>query len=150
MGYPHLWITTGELIVDDNNDNIELCPTTKKAPNVKKDASNGRFVKGNKSGGRPVLPKEMVELCRAFTPEAIKILMSIAKNTKSAKRERIMASTALLDRAYGKPYQMPALAEGSELTTPQVVVTLTPDEYKKMKAEQDSKLLQKEQQTDQL
>lgn len=133
-----------------NEDEIKLCPPTKKAPSIKKDASSGRFVKGNKSGGRPVLPKEMVEICRAFTPEAIQILMSIAKNTKSAKRERIMASTALLDRAYGKPQAMPALDEGGALTTPQVVVTLTPDEYKKMKAEQDSKLLQKEQDADQL
>jgi len=129
---------------------IKLCPTTKKAPTVKKDASNGRFVKGNKSGGRPTLPKEMVEMCRAATPDAINTLMSIMRNTKSNKRERIMASTALLDRAYGKPQAMPSVEEGIELTTPQVVVTLSPDEYKKMKADQDSKLLQKEQETDQL
>lgn len=131
-------------------DNTTPDPILVKPQKIEKDPKSGRFLKGNKGGGRPVLPKEMVEMCRAATPDAIKTLCSIMRNTKSAKRERIMASTALLDRAYGKPQAMPALEDGGELTTPQVVVTLTPDEYKKMKAEQDSKLLQNEQEADQL
>ena len=55
--------------------------------------------------GRPKEDKTIRELAKAFTADAIETLVSIAKNPKASDSARVQASTALLDRAWGKPAQ---------------------------------------------
>jgi hypothetical protein len=59
---------------------------------------------GNPSG-RPKEDKTIRDLARAHTADAIETLISIAKNPKASDSARVQASTALLDRAWGKPTQ---------------------------------------------
>ena len=59
---------------------------------------------GNPSG-RPKEDKTIRELAKAYTADAIETLVSIAKNIKASDSARVQASTALLDRAWGKPAQ---------------------------------------------
>ncbi len=59
---------------------------------------------GNPSG-RPKEDKAIRELARAYTADALETLVTIAKNPKASDSARVQASTALLDRAWGKPTQ---------------------------------------------
>jgi Family of unknown function (DUF5681) len=65
------------------------------------------FQKGQSGnpGGRPKVVAEVKELARAHTGEAIKTLVSIMTNPKSAPAARVSAANSLLDRGYGKPPQ---------------------------------------------
>jgi hypothetical protein len=54
--------------------------------------------------GRPVgsgKPADVIEMCRALTPEAVQALYQALSNP----RERVQAATALLDRGWGRPHQ---------------------------------------------
>ena len=55
--------------------------------------------------GRPKEDKTIRDLAKAYTADAIETLVSIAKNPKASDSARVQASTALLDRAWGKPVQ---------------------------------------------
>jgi Family of unknown function (DUF5681) len=71
------------------------------------DRHAGMFQPG-KSGnplGRPKEDKTIRDLARAHTADAIETLISIAKNPKASDSARVQASTALLDRGWGKPVQ---------------------------------------------
>lgn len=66
----------------------------------------GRFVAGNKSGGRPKVPEELREAIRASCPDAVRYLVEVMSNPKEKTAYRIDAAKTLLDRGYGKPTQM--------------------------------------------
>jgi hypothetical protein len=68
--------------------------------------SNGRFPRGvsGNPGGQPKGLAEVRELARQHTPLAIGTLVRIAGKGKS-EMAQIAASTALLDRAWGRPTQ---------------------------------------------
>jgi hypothetical protein len=53
-------------------------------------------------GGRPTGVKDMTQLARAHTVDAIRALVAALQKP----RERVAAATALLDRGWGKPVQM--------------------------------------------
>ena len=59
---------------------------------------------GNPSG-RPKSDETIRDLARAYTEEAIAALVEIATNPKASDSARVQASTALLDRGWGKPTQ---------------------------------------------
>ena len=64
---------------------------------------------GERRGGRkPGVPNratgEIKAVAQAYGPEAIRTLADLMR-TASSETARIMATTALLDRAYGKPRQ---------------------------------------------
>ena len=59
---------------------------------------------GNPSG-RPKEDRTIRELAKAHTVDAINALASIVKNPKASDSAKVQASTALLDRAWGKPAQ---------------------------------------------
>jgi Family of unknown function (DUF5681) len=65
------------------------------------------FKKGQSGnpGGRPKVIAEVRELAREYTGEAVKTLVSIMTNPKSAPAARVSAANALLDRGYGRPPQ---------------------------------------------
>ena len=64
---------------------------------------NGRFLPGNKGGGRPKEDPEVKEILKAACPEAARRLVEYMsdKNAKIA----MWAITEVLDRTQGKPMQ---------------------------------------------
>jgi hypothetical protein len=49
--------------------------------------------------------KEVQELARVYTEDAIQTLAEICKSKKSPPAARVAAASALLDRGFGKPAQ---------------------------------------------
>ena len=68
---------------------------------------SGMFQPGQSGNptGRPREDKTIRDIARAHTASAIETLVTIAKNPKASDSARVQASTALLDRAWGKPVQ---------------------------------------------
>jgi hypothetical protein len=80
-------------------------------------------------GGRPK-SKELRDLCRTYTADAVKMLAKIALKGKG-EMTRVIAIRELLDRSYGRPMQALEVAiddnrleEQPELTPPEVVEAL--------------------------
>ena len=67
--------------------------------------SDGRFLPGNRTGGRKKLPEELVELCRALSPKAIETAKEIMLDKNASAQSRLKAAEIILDRGYGKPQQ---------------------------------------------
>ena len=84
-----------------------------------------RFQKGQSGnpGGRPKADFAIQELARSHGPAAIETLAKIAAKGKSESAQ-IAASTALLDRGYGKPAQL-NMTDPAQLRT---VTDLTDEE----------------------
>jgi hypothetical protein len=61
-------------------------------------------VSGN-PGGRPKELRDVVELARTHSPDAIDTLASVMVDAKTPPAARVAAATALLDRGWGKPGQ---------------------------------------------
>lgn len=66
---------------------------------------NPNWVKGvsGNPGGRPKAMREVTELARQEGPASIKALALIRDMAKAPPAARVAASTALLDRGFGKP-----------------------------------------------
>jgi len=62
--------------------------------------------KSGNPAGKPKEICEMIALARTYTPEAVRGLADIARDTKKAPAAaRVMAWNSLLDRAWGEPVQ---------------------------------------------
>ncbi|MCJ2030725.1 DUF5681 domain-containing protein [Methylobacterium sp. J-043] len=79
-------------------DNPHLSPEACRARGWKKGQS------GNPKGKPPVI-REVVELAKQQTENAIEALVSIMGNEKSNASARVQAAVALLDRGWGRPKQ---------------------------------------------
>ncbi len=70
-----------------------------------RDAVTGRFLPGNKSGGRKRLPEESRKILQEAAPDACQLLVQTI-NDKDARLDlRVKCAMALLDRVYGRPAQ---------------------------------------------
>ena len=67
-------------------------------------SGKGGFRKGQSGnpGGRPKVIADVQELAREHTPAAINTLVSIMNDKQAHHSARVAASTAILDRGYGK------------------------------------------------
>ena len=65
---------------------------------------NGKFVKGNKGGGRKQIPPEIREALTNLIPKSIEKLQSILE---ASEDDKLVLETikVILDRVYGKPLQ---------------------------------------------
>ena len=94
-------------------------PSTGSKHEVKKDKSNGRFLPGNRSGGRPKMPEDLKKAFKEACPDALRVLVKIVNDEDAKHGDRIRAAEVILDRGYGKPVQAVDL---DAATIPQVVI----------------------------
>lgn len=97
-------------------------PSTGTQQDKRRDPKTGKFLPGNRSGGRPKLPEELKEAFRAAAPDALDVLVRILKDEEAKHSDRIRCAEIILDRGYGKPVQ----AVDLETTTSEVGVVLIP------------------------
>lgn len=76
----------------------EIKPKQKRTPGPGRPFSKG--VSGN-PGGRPIVSKDVQELARQHTPEAMRALLEALHDP----RQKVAAACAILDRGYGRPTQ---------------------------------------------
>jgi phytoene/squalene synthetase len=62
-------------------------------------------VSGN-PGGRPKELREVIDLARAYSADALETLAIIMRDQGAPPAARVSAATHILDRAYGKPKEM--------------------------------------------
>src|SRR5262245_10988869 len=76
-------------------------------PHVPNPTGKGGFKPGQSGnpGGRPKAVREVMELARAASPDAIQTLRDICANPDAPPAARVSAATALLDRGWGRPHQ---------------------------------------------
>ncbi|MFA5165429.1 MAG: hypothetical protein WC481_07695 [Candidatus Omnitrophota bacterium] len=68
-------------------------------------------------GGRPKIPEDVREMCRAASSRAIQELLHVFEDEQARPGDKIRAAEALLNRAWGTPTQSMELssAEGKAL-----------------------------------
>lgn len=68
----------------------------------------GRFIKGNiaNPSGRPKVPIEVREALKLASPQALQVLINIMNNEEAAHKDRINTACYILDKTYGKNFQV--------------------------------------------
>ena len=66
-------------------------------------SANGRFVKGNKFGGRKREPKEFKQRTIALSDKVLDRFESIIEDPDSDPKDVIAVGKIIIERAYGKP-----------------------------------------------
>ena len=66
----------------------------------------GRFVKGNKGGGRPATPEEFKKIAKEKSVEALERLVDIAEDPNGRPEHIIRACELIIAYGVGKPLQV--------------------------------------------
>jgi hypothetical protein len=72
---------------------------------IGRDEVNGRFVKGNASGGRKPIPANIREMALAACPQAINYAIEVLTSPDEPTKYRLTAAETLMDRGLGKAPQ---------------------------------------------
>jgi hypothetical protein len=94
--------------------------------------NRGRFIRGNRGGGRRPIPQNVVEALKELVPTAIEKLSNIINNSDDEKLI-LDASKVIFDRVYGKPSQYQQIENISNI-----------EEYKKLSDDELQKEIDKE------
>lgn len=94
-------------------------PSTGAKQEKRRDPATGRFLPGNRTGGRKQLPEELKQAFRDTGPKALEVLTRILTDETAKDSDRIRCAEIILDRGYGKPVQAVDL-DGN--VVPQVVI----------------------------
>lgn len=70
-----------------------------------RDETTGRFIKGNKTGGRKRLPDDIKSMLRDASPDAVKLLVDTMNNKNEPTELRVKCAEKILERVYGKAVQ---------------------------------------------
>ena len=74
----------------------------------------GRFVAGNKGGGRRKVPDEVKKMFLAATPDATRLLIETMNNEDAPLKIRIDCANTVIERVYGKAAQPLTTADEAE------------------------------------
>ena len=85
-------------------DEINKAPSTGGKPGDR-DATTGRFMKGNHNGGRKKIPDDVKAMMQAAIPDAVRYLAALIADESARNADRVRAAEILMDRVYGKPQQ---------------------------------------------
>lgn len=66
----------------------------------------GKFVKGNKSGGRKQIPPDIKVMFEAASPDAVQLLIDTMNDEEQDRKLRVDCADKILDRHIGKPKQI--------------------------------------------
>ena len=94
-------------------------PSTGRKQVKVRDPKTGRFMPGNRSGGRPKLSEDLKQAFKDASPAALAVLVTILSDESARDADRIRAAEIILDRGYGKPVQAVDLDTNA---VPQVVI----------------------------
>lgn len=67
--------------------------------------NKGRFVKGNKNGGRPKIPDDFKEMTKTFSMPGLLRVREIMLDPNTEPRDVIAAAKLIFGYAYGMPSQ---------------------------------------------
>ena len=70
-----------------------------------RDAKTGRFLPGNKGGGRKPTPDSVKMMLQAATEDAAKLLIQTIHDENAKLETRLDCAKAVMDRVYGKATQ---------------------------------------------
>lgn len=92
--------------------------------------AKGQVVKGQvlNPTGRPRRVADLAAKCGEYTDEIIETLLTIVRDKKASRRDKMEASKMLLDRGYGRPSQSMTIS-GDPEGMPVATTTLTPEQY---------------------
>ena len=78
----------------------------------------GRFVKGcaGNPKGRPKIPQEVRDMFKAASPKALEVILEIMNNENAADKDRKDCAVYVLDKTFGKNFQVFKDEENGELT----------------------------------
>ena len=82
---------------------------SKRGENGQRD-SKGRFLPGNKGGGRPKEDRDGREMLKRALPDAIQTVLDIMSDPDAAASARLEAAKTIIERVMGKAAQ-PIIAE---------------------------------------
>src|ERR1700681_2549260 len=82
--------------------------------------------KGRPKGSLNRATADVKVLAGVYTPEAVRLLAAVMRNTKAPLMARVMAADKLLDRACGRPAQAHAGPSGSGPVTLTLIEELHP------------------------
>ena len=83
---------------------------------------HGRFVKGNAGGGRTKQPDAFKDTVKENALPALMVVIAIMNSESAKPKERLMAASIILERAYGKAPQAVDLTQVTVSVDTQAVI----------------------------